>query len=93
MVKICIVYLVSPRNHTHTKAAMKKDGISKMEVFKESLKSVKKYLPEYPIIVFHEDYTEYDQQSCKDVIERDMKFVKIDFNTHPTVSDYQKNLG
>ena len=68
MVKICIVYLVSPRDHIHSGAAMKQDGISKMEVFRESLKTVKNYLPEYPIIVFHEDYTEEDQKSCNDII-------------------------
>ena len=91
MYKICIVYLVSPREHTHTKAAMKKDGISKMEVYQESLKTVKKYLPEYDVITYHEDYTDEDQKACIEALGRDIKFVKIDFENHPNVAEYQKH--
>ena len=39
MYKICIVYLVSPREHTHTKAAMKNKPIPKYASL--SMKSVK----------------------------------------------------
>ena len=92
MVKICIVYLVSPRSHVHSSAAMKQDGISKFEVFKESLKTAKKYLPDYPIIVFHEDYTEKDIEECNEVISKELQFIKVDFENHPTVTPTQREL-
>ena len=104
--KICIVYLVSPRSHTHSSAAMKQDGISKFEVFKESLKTAKKYLPDYPVIVFHEDYSDTDIEECNKVmydcdkvmydcdtdIGKELKFVKVDFENHPTVPPTKREL-
>ena len=72
---------------------MKQDGISKFEVFKESLKTAKKYLPDYPVIVFHEDYSDTDIEECDKVmydcdkvmydcdtdIGKELKFIKVDF--------------
>ncbi|VVB74506.1 Glycolipid 2-alpha-mannosyltransferase [uncultured archaeon] len=92
--KICIVYLVSPRDHVHTSSATKKEGISKMEVFKESVKSARKYLPKYPILVFHEDYTEEDKKGVMEFAgDKKIKFIKIDFKKYKGHSDVDKWLA
>ncbi|MEK6958767.1 MAG: hypothetical protein AABW59_01845 [archaeon] len=81
--KICIVYLVSPRKETHTGSAMKKEGISKLDVFTESLKSARKFLPEYPVIIFHEDYTKDDFAKIRGAVEdKKITFAKVDFDLY-----------
>lgn len=75
------MYLVSPRNETHNSWAMKKDGISKIDAFIESLKSARRFLPNYPILVFHEDYTEVDFARIREVAPgADLVFTKVDFD-------------
>ncbi|MDD3127520.1 MAG: hypothetical protein PHT27_07890 [Candidatus Izemoplasmatales bacterium] len=74
--KICIVYLVSPRKHLHEKGFMGfEKEISKMDIFIESLKTAVKYLPNYPIYIFHEDYTSTDKKNVK----KSRKGQKVDF--------------
>lgn len=88
--KICIIYLVSPRDSTHTDATVKQHGISKMEVFIESLKTVNNYLPKYPILVFHEDYNSNDKKRIQKVSNSKVKFVKVDFNKYKNIKDLNK---
>ena len=52
---LCIVYLASPRNFTI-------QGDSRYNVLRASLRIVRKVLPNIPVVVFHEDYTEEDIQ-------------------------------
>lgn len=82
--KLCIVYLVSPREHIHGKGFMNYPiEVTKMQVFKESLKTAVDYLPNYPIFVFHEDYTSFDKKSVLSIAkDRKIKFVKVDFDNY-----------
>ena len=82
--KLCIIYLVSPREHMHSKGFMGfEKEISKMDIFIESLKTAVKYLPNYPIYIFHEDYTNADKNKVKKVAkDRKLIFVKVNFDLY-----------
>jgi len=53
VMSVCIVYLASPRNFTVY-------GIRRYDVLRKSLAITRKCLPNVPVFVFHEDYTEED---------------------------------
>lgn len=52
---VCIVYLASPRGFMI-------EGHNRQDVLRASISIVRKVLPNIPVIVFHEDYTEEDIQ-------------------------------
>lgn len=82
--KVCIVYLVSPRERMHEKGFMNYPRVvSKLEIFKDSLKTAVKYLPNYPIYIFHEDYTIADKNKVqKYAKDRKLIFVKVNFDLY-----------
>jgi hypothetical protein len=93
--RICVVYLVSPRAHMHNIGFMNfKKETSKLEVFKESLKTAVEYLPPYPIFIYHEDYTKKDIKDIETIAKgRIINFIKVDFNhykNHGNLDDWMK---
>ncbi len=81
--KICVVYLASPRNEVHSDNLFKQKNIPKIDVLIESIKTCKKFLSEYPIIIFHEDF---NSQDIKKIMAKskvkDINFIKVDFKTY-----------
>jgi len=93
--KICIVYLTSPTKEVHSVGFMgHREAVRKIEILNESIKTVVKYLPNYPIIIFHEDYTKKDMESIRRTAKgRKVKFVKIDFKHykgHSNLDEWMK---
>ncbi|MFA5125920.1 MAG: hypothetical protein WC462_02875 [archaeon] len=93
--KVCIVYLASPSSHIHTPGFMGlKKTTRKIEILKESLKTAINFLPEYPILIFHEDYTKSDKTSIKKIVKNHkIDFIKVDFKHykgHSNLDEWMK---
>lgn len=72
--KSCIVYLASPLSFIEPT----QPELSRFEILKTSLRTVKKHLPGLPIIIFHEDYSIPQFDDLKKIIP-DITFETIDF--------------
>jgi len=91
--KVCIVYLVSPRESTHSDNFSKIFRASKMDIFIESVKQARQFLPCYPILVFNEDYTTEDEIRIKnETSAQDMTFIKVDFKKYKEIGDVDSIL-
>jgi hypothetical protein len=93
--KICIVYLVSPTKEVHSVGFMGyKTQVRKIDVLNESIKTAVKYLPAYPYLIFHEDYTKADMESVRKAAKgRKVTFIKIDFKhykNHSNIDEWMK---
>jgi hypothetical protein len=82
--KLCIVYLVSPSKSVHSTGFMGfQKNLRKIELLKQSLFTVKKYLPDYPIMFFHEDYTANDMKNIKQIVNKQkLNFIKVNFDSY-----------
>lgn len=93
--RICVVYLASPRTHIHNKGFMGLEKPTpKIEILKESIKTTVDYLPNYPILVFHEDFIKEDLEGIRRAAkDRKVKFIKIDFKHykgHDNLNEWMK---
>jgi hypothetical protein len=92
---ICIVYLASPTKDMHTPGFMGfKEPVSKTFILLESIKTAVKYLPNYPYLIFHEDFTKKDMDSIKRTAKgRKVTFIKVDFEHykgHSNLNEWMK---
>jgi hypothetical protein len=75
---LAIVYLASPRAWGWLKW-------SRLDCLKASLKLVARFMPGYPVVIFHEDYTCEDELRLYKAYVGAMapiQLVKVDFSTH-----------
>ncbi len=72
---VCITYLVGPLN----RVIKSEPGLTRYDVLRRSLRSVKQYLPALPIIIFHEDYNERQFSELREIIG-DITFESVDFS-------------
>lgn len=89
--RICIVYLLAPGNSLHSKGFMgNKKRVTRFHIFKKSLKTTLNYLPNYPIIIFYENYDKKKIFEIKRIIgeKTSVLFIKVDFKKYKN----KKNL-
>lgn len=82
---MCIVYLASPILSLEPTQS----GLSRFDVLKISLHSVQKYLPGFPILIFHEDYSQKQFEELS-LITTNISFEKISFFGHDEHFVYRK---
>lgn len=71
---LAVVYLASPRDWGWLRW-------SRLDCLDASLRLLARFMPGYPVIIFHEDYTEEDKLRL-DLSCGSIKFVQVDFSTH-----------
>ncbi len=74
MLNLIVVYLASPRDSGWL-------DWKRIDCLEASLKLLKLHAPQWPVIVFHEDYTDEDQKRLEKVYDP-ISFEKIDISGH-----------